>query len=71
MGDRYFEKSVFKAEIGDYIEIKGKLNKVIGYAIGDDGRPCYVVDHGRDSLGWRTYLQPCEKVEHKWELVKL
>ena len=66
-----FDSQTFKAEVGDRIIVKGKVKKVIGYAIGEDGRPCYVVDHGRDHDGWRTYLEPCENVTEKWEKVEL
>ena len=66
-----FDKQTFKAEVGDCIIVKGKVKKVIGYAIGEDYRPCYVVLLDQDHEGWRTYLQPVEKVEFKLERVEL
>ena len=68
---RYFEIQTYKAEIGDYVKVKGKLKKVIGYAVGEDGRPCYALQSSVDEIGWRTYLVPCEDVTEKWELVRL
>lgn len=54
------------AQVGSYIKVKGKIKKVIGYAIGEDGRDCYVTGHGQDCYGWQTYLVPFEDVKSVW-----
>lgn len=68
----FVDPAVFKVGIGEYIATKGKrLHKVIGYAVGDDGRPCYVTNSLKDCEGWRTYLTPVEDVACKYERIEL
>jgi len=59
------------AKIGEYIKHKKKMRKVIGYAIGEDGRDCYVSSSCDDGCGWRTYLTPMDEVTHKYVLVEM
>ena len=50
------------ADLGVWIRHGKKFRKVIGYAIGEDGRVCYVTSYVHDGDGWRTYLVPVEEV---------
>lgn len=52
-------------KVGDYVrrmDGKGASGKVIGYAVGDYGRECLVVDR-QGGNGWKTYLLPVEAAE--------
>lgn len=50
------------ADMGVWIRHRSKFRKVIGYAIGNDGRACYVTEHVHGYDGWQTYLVPVEEV---------
>lgn len=63
------------AEIGDKIYHKKRFRKVIGYAIGDDGRDCYVTATSTVFVDgryeWCTFLVPIDEVKSKFVEVEL
>lgn len=59
------------AKIGEYVKHKKLIRKIIGYAIGEDGRDCYVSMSANDEYGWRTHLTPMDEVTDKYVRVSL